>query len=130
MYVQRHSEKNLSLEKEQKQLTQIFNEIADKAADADITLKAHVAALLKQSEKKMIALEKKILRAEKRRFTDAVRQINTLSASLFPDQTLQERREGMIWYYAMCGKEWIHQLLNHTPVPDQKMTVLTYPLSN
>jgi bacillithiol biosynthesis cysteine-adding enzyme BshC len=128
-YVRRNSNIDLSLEEEKKRLENWFNELADKATNADVTLKAHVAALHRNLQKKMDALEKKILRAEKRRFDDAARQITHLINSLFPDNTLQERKEGMLRYYAMWGAEWIDELMQHTPVPQQKMTVLTYSLS-
>ncbi len=128
-YVKCNTKHTISFEEEKRNLEQQFDEIGLKATNVDITLKAHVAALHRNLQKKILELEKKMLRAEKRRFEEAARQIAQLTNNLFPDKTLQERKEGMMGFYATWGAAWIDQIVQHIPIPEQKMTVLTYPLS-
>ena len=53
-------------------------------------------------------LEKKLLKAEKRKFGDQRRQIHTIKSALFPFDSLQERIENFMPYYAKWGKK-IHR---------------------
>ncbi len=121
---------SLQLTEERQQLETSFKQIQQRAEVVDPTLKQHVAALLRGVIKKMDALEKKMLRAEKRKFEDAGRQITQLKSQLFPGNTLQERKESMLGYYAMMGDLFIQQLYENMPVVRHEFTILTYPASN
>jgi uncharacterized protein YllA (UPF0747 family) len=52
-------------------------------------------------------LEKKLLRAEKKKFQSSIQQINQLKSSLFPNNSLQERQDNFSIYYAKFGKDWL-----------------------
>lgn len=77
------------------------------ATAIDPTLGPHVESLRVRSVDKIKALEKKMLRAERRKMTDQRTQIETLQRTLFPGNGLQERYENIGYYYAMYGAEYL-----------------------
>jgi uncharacterized protein YllA (UPF0747 family) len=69
-------------------------------------------------------LEKKMLRAEKRKFTDQQRQINTIKENLFPENGLQERYDNFSYYYAKWGREFIESLYQHSLNLEQEFVII------
>ncbi len=92
----------------------LYGEIKKQAASIDITLEKHVDSLRTKTIYGLLELEKKMLRAEKRKFTDQQRQIHSIKEKLFPGNGLQERHDNFLSYYAKWGKDFIHQLYNHS----------------
>jgi bacillithiol synthase len=90
----------------------------------DDTLTTHVAALQTRAIKPLQELEKKLLRAEKRKFTIQERQLNTLKKALFPNNSLQERSDNFMPWYAKWGKEFIQKIYDHSLALEQQFTVL------
>ena len=66
----------------------------------------------------------KMLRAEKRRFSDLQAQIVRIRESLFPNGGLQERVENFSSFYAKWGRAFIKALYDHAPVLEQQFTIL------
>ncbi|TDH27425.1 bacillithiol biosynthesis cysteine-adding enzyme BshC [Segetibacter sp. 3557_3] len=110
-HVRRSSGLQLSLEQEREQFRDSYKHIQDVAAKVDPTLLAHVGALQSELDKKFIALEKKMLRAEKRKFESATRQIQWVKSTLFPRNNLQERVDNLSPWYARYGKQLFDELL-------------------
>lgn len=94
------------------------------AGKADVTLQKHVEALETKAKKQLINLEKKMLRAEKRKYEDQQRQIHTIKHKLFPQNGLQERVDNFMPYYAKYGKGFIEMIYDHSPALEQKFVVL------
>ena len=70
-------------------------------------------------------LEKKLLRAEKRKFTEQQQQIRHIRQQLFAGGTgLQERKESFLSFYATYGKEFIAELYSHSLTTEQEFVVL------
>jgi uncharacterized protein YllA (UPF0747 family) len=86
-----------------------------------------VEALKTQSIYRLQELEKKMLRAEKRKFTDQQRQIHTLKEDLFPKDGLQERIDNFMYYYAKWGKDFLRQLYQHSLALEQEFAILSEP---
>ncbi len=122
--VQRSSDKKLSLQAQQDALATVYNEVRSLAAAVDITLEKHVQALEKQAADKLLKLQQKMLRAEKRKFAAEERQLHTLKASLFPANNLQERVENIIPFYGRFGPGIFELLYNASPALQAKFTVL------
>jgi len=80
------------------------------AGTIDTTLSDHTKALQAKALKQLVALEKKLLRAEKRNFETQQRQIEKLKHELFPADSLQERQENFSLLYAQFGEEWIQSI--------------------
>ncbi len=72
--VKKESTLQLSLNKEKEQLTFLYQRLQDISGKIDITLIQHTAALYTQALKKIEALEKKMLKAEKIKFEAEQRQ--------------------------------------------------------
>jgi bacillithiol biosynthesis cysteine-adding enzyme BshC len=114
----------LTLEKETGQLAAFYNHIRLLTNQVDITLTEHVNALETKAEKALKNLEKKMLRAEKNKYAALTAQLRKLKSGLFPNNTLQERVENILPYYARYGKSFIDMLYEHAPTFDKKFGVL------
>lgn len=99
-YVQQHLTTDISLEEEKQQLEILFERIIQKAASTDITLKQSAASEKQKALTSLQHLEAKMLKAEKKKQETAVSQIRSIHNHLFPEQTLQERRENFIPFYS------------------------------
>ncbi|WP_346239459.1 bacillithiol biosynthesis cysteine-adding enzyme BshC [Niabella insulamsoli] len=113
VWVQRHSENDVSTAKALGAVQNIYRELSEQAEPIDTTLKGHIYALQKQHEKNLVTLGKKLLRAEKRNHEAAMRQIDRLKQQLFPLQNLQERIENILVYYATWGPDFMDTLYQH-----------------
>ncbi|MFM7357978.1 MAG: bacillithiol biosynthesis cysteine-adding enzyme BshC [Sediminibacterium sp.] len=115
----------LQVEDEKKRLLAVYDDIRNKAAAVDSTLLPHVEALEKSALEKLDALEKKMLRAEKRKHAESFYRIQLIKDQLFPGGGLQERTDNMALWYAHFGKQWIQLILDHSEPITQGFTVLT-----
>ena len=82
--VKRDSEVQLSLEKEKQTIQEFYAALRKTAGAVDITLQPHTEALEKLALKKIDALEKKMLRAEKKKFEAQQRQLHKLKVTIIP----------------------------------------------
>jgi bacillithiol synthase len=101
-----------------------FSTIQQQAGKIDPTLSTHVSAIEKRFIHTLNELEKKMLRAEKRKYSDKQRQINAVKNQLFPGNGLQERKVNFIEYYAKWGSIFIDALLKHSPALEQEFTII------
>ncbi len=122
--VARESDLQLSLDKEKEQLKAFYKHLELLAGKIDITLAEHTTALQAKSIEKMDALEKKMLRAEKRKFEAQRRQINKLKQQLFPSDSLQERVDNFSSFYAKYGKEWLVKVYEASLSLEQEFGIL------
>jgi len=114
--VKRDSTQTLSLEEEIAVANQYYESLKALARPVDPTLEEHVAALQVKAIEPIRLLEKKLLKAEKRKFGDQQRQIHQVKEALFPGGNLQERVENILPWYALHGPGIIKQLYAHSPV--------------
>lgn len=102
----------------------IYDFLAKKSVDIDITLENHVEALKTQALKKLVELEKKMLRAEKRNHREVMSKIERLKDKLFPLDNLQERMDNIIIFYAKYGKEFIEACYHSSMTLEQEFVIL------
>lgn len=95
---------------EKDKLLELFTAIKKQAEEIDKTLVAHVEAQSKKTEMKLEAIEKKFIRAEKRKHEDKIAQIDDVLDSFFPGGGLQERRDNFLNFY-LSNPDLIHQLV-------------------
>ena len=122
--IARDTDKKLKLNGTYSEAEQLYNGIKTQATSIDTTLAKHVEALKTQSLHRLKELEKKMLRAEKRKFSDQQRQIHTIKEKLFPGGGLQERKENLSYYYANWGNDFINQLCKHSLSLEQEFVLL------
>ncbi len=108
--VTRTSAHQLSLSAEYQQAVDYYRHLRSVTDTIDQTLSEHVTSLEQKALKKIAGLEKKILRAEKKRFSVQQQQIHSLKQALFPHDSLQERVDNISLYYARYGKDWLQMI--------------------
>ncbi len=105
---------------------QLYSSLKEQAAAIDPTLATHVDALKTKALYRLQELEKKMLRAEKRKFTDQQRQIQAIKQQLFPGNSLQERKESFLSFYAKRGSQLLDELYQNSITTEQEFTVLIF----
>lgn len=119
-FVQQHTHNDLSLEALKQQMSQVWEQVKQKATEIDITLKSSAEAALTKMRYQMDLIEKKMMRAEKRNMGDQISRIYKLRNKLFPNESLQERYDTFMSYYLEQGDAFFDALLEHTlPYGDQ-----------
>jgi uncharacterized protein YllA (UPF0747 family) len=106
------------------ELENLYESFKKQATAIDTTLEKHVEALKAKTVYRLLELEKKMLRAEKRKYAEQRRQIRTIRQQLFPDGGLQERIDNIIYYYAKWGKDFLQQLYNNSLALEQEFVIL------
>lgn len=109
--VNRNTESQLSLVNEIEEISKNYDRINYLSGSIDITLEKHVASLKVRSIKALQALEKKMLRAEKRKFSEEQQMVESIKKNLFPKNNLQERVENFMPWYAKYGPVFFDELL-------------------
>jgi bacillithiol synthase len=124
LVVERKSTNQVSLNGNFQKANAFYNDLKTQAIAIDPTLGKHVAALEARSLKYLQELEKKMLRAEKRKYADEERGIQNIKSALFPAHGLQERKENFSSFYAKWGKTFIDELYKHSLALEQEFMVL------
>lgn len=106
-------------------LEEIYNSLQAQVITIDSSLKQHIEALKIRSLHQLKNLEKKMLRAERKKNESLLRQVKRVKNQLFPGNGLQERVENISGYYAIWGKQFIDNLYAKSPELQQEFTVLT-----
>ncbi len=122
--VKRDSETRLNLDKEKQEIKDIYQQVKSTAGLVDTTLQQHAEALQVAALKKIEALEKKMLKAEKKKFEAQQRQLHKLRSQLFPDNSLQERIENFMPFYAKWGSSFIDAIYNNSLSLEQEFVIL------
>lgn len=118
------SKSELSLNGTYQKSNDLYESLRQQAGSIDSTLTKHVERLKTQQLEKLKELEKKMLRAEKRKFSDQRRQIEKIKNRLFPKNGLQERIDNILYYYAVYGPAFIEKLYDHSLTLEQEFTVV------
>jgi bacillithiol biosynthesis cysteine-adding enzyme BshC len=124
-WVKKHSDHNLSLTEEWRELTAIFEKIKLRAFKIDSTLAPSAEAVQARLKHAIDNLEKKLVKAEKINYHSSLEQVEGIKVDLFPKNSLQERTENFGLFYVKWGQELIDELVRHFDPLDFKFTVLT-----
>ncbi len=123
-FVKRESAVQLSLANEKKAINDFYTKLKITTGAVDSTLQQHTEALQKLALNKLEALEKKMLRAEKKKFEAQQRQLQKLKQQLFPHNSLQERIENFMPFYAKWGKSFIKTIYDNSFGLEQEFIIL------
>lgn len=124
LIIKNKSETRFSLNGELQNTESLYDKIGLIASGVDKTLNQHVIALKTRALKYLHELEKKMIRAEKRKFETEQRQIQKLKLALFPGNNLQERAENFSMFYGKYGKDFFDMILEHSNSLDQQFAVV------
>lgn len=114
LFIEKNSVHKTNLQQEILTIENTYDAINKGAAAIDSTLIQHSEALKHKAIKALKELEKKLLRAEKRKFSDQQQQIQKIKSVLFPNNNLQERVENISSSYAKSGSSIFDELLQHS----------------
>ncbi|QSE97903.1 bacillithiol biosynthesis cysteine-adding enzyme BshC [Fulvivirga lutea] len=92
------------------ELMNLFNKIKEQAASIDQTLVDHVDAQSTIAKSKLDTIEKKFIRAEKRKQSEKIAQIDSILEVLFTNDSLQERRDNFLNFY-LLNSQFVEQLI-------------------
>lgn len=123
-WVLQQAANSLLLDEEKELFDEAFNKVQTKATQIDSTLAAHAKALQHVWFQKIVTLEKKMLRAEKRKHADRKQQLLYWKNALFPNNALQERTENMAVLYSKYGPNLMQQLFHYSLTLEQTFTIL------
>ncbi|MES2431610.1 MAG: bacillithiol biosynthesis cysteine-adding enzyme BshC [Bacteroidota bacterium] len=123
--VKRDSEAQLSLEKEKAEIDVLYGKMRSVANAVDASLVKHTEALKTAALKRITDLEKKLLKAEKKKFEAQQRQLHKIKSQLFPHHSLQERIESITPFYAKYGSDFIKMIYDNSKGLEQEFVVIT-----
>ena len=97
-----------------------FEELYNLAEQTDKSFLGAVGAQERKQIKGLEHLEKRLLKAQKRKFKDEIERLTELQNTLFPKQSLQERQLNFSEFYLEYGEQLIPELvLNLQPLKGQ-----------
>ncbi len=129
-WVLNNSEADLHLHQEWQELSHIFEKMKAKAGIIDKTLEPSTEAILARLKKALDNLEKKMLRAEKRKHETSLNQVLSIKDKYFPGGSLQERTENFGVYYATYGRDFISGLLDAFHPLQFKFSIIEFEEKN
>lgn len=107
---------------------QVYAQLDELVADIDSSLSQHVAALKTKTLNQLQNLEKKMMRAERKKHNVVQNKIAKLKQVLFPQNNLQERVENFSSYHAKWGRTFIDQVLKNSLSMEMEFVVLNEDL--
>lgn len=110
---------------QKKHLEKQFEELYILAKKTDKSFIGAVAAQEKKQINGLLNLEKRLLKAQKKKFASQLSQIKELQNQLFPNQNLQERQLNFSEFYLEYGEQLIPKLITALQPLQSEFKVLT-----
>lgn len=107
------SEIKIDFSSQKKHLKEQFEELYELAFLTDKSFKGAVAAQEVKQVKGLENLEKRLLKAQKRKLDDVLERVRMLQDELFPQQSLQERHMNISEFYLEYGEGVIQTLVQN-----------------
>ena len=124
-YVKNQTKENLALTNHIASLNELYLSIQQDVIKIDTSLGDHAKNLSIQAQKKLVLLEKKMIRAEKRRQQTSIDRIQAIKGSLFPKNSLQERVENFSEWVGAYGWDWVEAVLENSTTLNPSFTIIT-----
>ena len=109
---QQLSEFPIDLSNLKEQLQKQFELLFETANHTDKSFAGAVKAQNAKQNKGLENLEKRLLKAQKRKFSEILQRITNLQNELFPNQSLQERQTNFSEFYIEYGESFIQKAIN------------------
>lgn len=105
------SDINIDFTDQRKQLNDMFKALKSLSDQTDKSFSGAVLAQEKKQLNGLDKLEKRLLKAQKRKYKESLDRITALQDQLFPSQSLQERQENFSKFYEIYGASLIPFLI-------------------
>jgi bacillithiol biosynthesis cysteine-adding enzyme BshC len=105
MHTQRLSELKIDFSKQREFLKKQFEDLYETAKKTDASFIGAVAAQEKKQLNGLDKLEKRLLKAQRRKLSDELERITGIQEDLFPGESLQERTKNFSEFYLEKGPE-------------------------
>ncbi len=122
--VNENSEETVDFKEQREFLEKQFVMLREVAKKTDVSFIGAVNAQEKKQLKGLQNLEKRLLRAEKRKQHELVSRITILQDEVLPNQSLEERQRNFSEYYLEYGASFIDALKENLKPLDLEFTVL------
>jgi len=109
-FVEDNAGTSISLKEEKAALAQVFEKIKEKAHAVDGSLEGFIGSEANQSFKSLSNIEKRLKKSEEQNQETSVKQLEGLKEKLFPEGSLQERKENFLNFY-INNPSFIEELL-------------------
>ena len=119
-----NSDLEISFKDKKEFLKKQFLELKEVATKTDVTFLNAVNAQERKQIKGLKNLEKRLLKAEKKRQIDLIERITKLQNSLLPNQSLEERQRNFSEYYLEYGNTFIKTLKTVLKPLELEFTIL------
>ncbi len=115
-YIKNQTKENLALTNHIASLNSLYQSIQQDVIKIDASLGDHAQNLSIQAQKKLALLEKKMIRAEKRKQKTSIDRLQAIKSSLFPNNSLQERVENFSEWVGEYGWDWVDVIMQQSSV--------------
>jgi len=116
----------IDLEPQRLHLQKQFEDLYRIAEQTDPSFVGAVAAQEKKQLNGLDKLEKRLLKAQKRKLSDQLERLTSIQSDLFPNGSLQERHDNFSTYYLEYGAEMFERLQLDLQPLEQEFTVLCW----
>lgn len=124
-YVKKHATEALHLNGQMEALSSLYAQIKNEVVKVDPTLGAHAENLAHQAKAKLGELEKKMVRAERRKQAVSIQRIHRIKKELFPQDNLQERVENFSKWVGHYDLQWIQIIMDNSTGLDARFRIIT-----
>ena len=124
--VRKISNIDIDFSPQKEHLVKQFQEMYELAEKTDKSFLGAVKAQEVKQLKGLDHLEKRLLKAQKRKLKDEVSRIADLQNELFPNKSLQERQTNFSEMYLEYGKDLIPTLIENLNPLEQHFKILTF----
>ena len=124
-YIKSQTQENLALTNHIASLNELYESIQQDVIKIDTSLGDHAKNLSIQAQKKLALLEKKMIRAEKRKQQTSIDRLQAIKGSLFPKNSLQERIENFAEWVGDYGWDWVEAIMQHSTTLNPSFTIIT-----
>jgi len=119
------SDVEIDFSKQKEHLKKEFETLYDLSEQTDKSFKSAVKAQEAKQLKALDYLEKRLLKAQKRKLSDEVKRMSVLKNELFPEGNLQERTLNFSEIYSEYGTSFIKLLQEELDPLDLKFSMIT-----
>jgi bacillithiol biosynthesis cysteine-adding enzyme BshC len=124
-YVKKHASEALHLNGQLDTLASLYAAIKNEVVKVDPTLGAHAENLAHQAKAKLEELEKKMVRAERRKQAVAIQRIHRIKKELFPQDNLQERVENFSKWVGQQDLAWFNTIMENSTGLESRFSIIT-----